>query len=381
MGAPLPGQTRARFVHGYEVPLWSGAFIRWLLPRVGAVPVYHVKFDKPSVERIRAILRKSPYPLALAPEGQVSYRAESLPRLERGALRLGFWCAEELRAAGRAEHVVVLPISVYYHFDEDGIGRVEALVARLEADLGLSLSPSASTLGWGFGREERRAALLARLEAVDAALISVAEGYYGISARGAAATHPASRDERLGALLEEALARAEATFGLQAQGDRIARVYRIRQEGWNRIYPESGVPPRGSLARLLADRKAGEAWYVMRHMEFVDLCNYLDSGYPRCSAVGDADGGTGGGISFDRLVETAYSVVDFASRLSGGNFSDRPSVLGRRAVISIDPPIDLSERYGDYENDRRRAMDTAFSDLEKSFMSSIKEHIDERRDR
>src|SRR5208337_76290 len=89
----------------------------------------------------------------------------------------------------------------------------------------------------------------------------------------------AGRDARLEALMLEALKRGESAMGLKAQGDLIERVYRIRQEGWDRIYPEedaSGYPP---LGRRLANRKAGEAWYAMRHMEFVDLCYYLDSGY------------------------------------------------------------------------------------------------------
>jgi hypothetical protein len=364
-GAPLPGPARARFVHGYEVPLWSGPFVRWLLPRSGALPVYHVKYDKKSMDRIRQALREGPHPLALAPEGQISYRAETLPRLERGTMRLGFWCAEELLARGRSERVLVLPISIHYRFDEKGTAALEALVARVES--ALRLPRSAPTRG--LGPEERKAALLSRLEAVDAALVSAAESYYGIEA-----TEGSSRDERLAILLGTALGRAEAAFGLQPSGDEIDRVYRIRLEGWNRIYPESGLSPPGSLARRLEDRKAGEAWYVMRHMELVDLCHYLDSAYAR---GGEEDGG----LSFDRLVETAYSAADMASRLAGGDISGRPSVLDRGAVISIARPLDLTARLGDYSTDKRLALDTATSDLETQYLESIKERIDERHDK
>jgi hypothetical protein len=360
-GRSLPGPVRARFVHGYEVPLWSGAFVRWLLPRSGAVPVYHVKYHKPSMDRIRGFQRDGPYPLALAPEGQISYRAETIPRLESGTLRLGFMCAEELRAKGRRERVLVMPLSIHYRFDEKAIGALEALVAEVEADLGLPAARPPK----GLEAEARRLALFRRLEALDLALLAAAEGYYGISA-----AEGESRDARLAAVLETALRRAEAAFGLPSSGDTIDRVYRIRLEGWNRIYPESGLSRRGSLARRLEDRKAGEAWYVMRHMELVDLCYYLDSEYTR---------GGEGGPSFDRLVETAYSAADLASRLAGGDISGRPSVLRRRAVISAGPPLDLSASLEAYEADKRRAVGDALSDLERHYKECIKERIDERR--
>jgi hypothetical protein len=92
-------------------------------------------------------------------------------------------------------------------------------------------------------------------------------------------------------------------------------------------------------------------------------------------------GGGEGEIRFGRLVETAYNMFDIASRLAGGVMANRPSVLGHRAVISISPPLDLSERYPEYAKDRKRAMDATVSDLERSYTDSIKERIDERRDR
>ena len=77
----------------------------------------------------------------------------------------------------------------------------------------------------------------------------------------------------------------------------------------------------------------------------------------------------------------AYNAADAASRLAGGDISHRPSVLGRRAIISMAPPLDLTERFDEYARDKRRAMDAAFSDLQERYTDSIKERIDERRDR
>jgi hypothetical protein len=370
LGSALPRIPRARFVHGYEVPLWSGAVTRWILPRSGAMPVYHAKVDRPSLERMRAALRDGPYPLALAPEGQISYRSETLPRIEEGAVRLGIWCAEELAAAGRSERVLVLPLSVHYRHDESDAPKLEALVADIEESCGMPAVPAgpAGPARPAPGGPGWKAGLAARIAAVEARLIATAEEYYGIRpAEGA------SRDERMDEVLEEALGRAEAAFGLAAEGDRIARVYRIRQEGWDRIYPEGGLKSLTGLGRRLADRRAGEAWYVMRHMELVDLGHYLDSKY--------LEARNGDGPPFDRLVEAAYSAADLASRLVGGDISHRPSILAKRAVIAASPPIDMGALLAAAAGDRRAAARAALAELEGAYLREIKEYIDERIER
>ena len=380
LGAPDPGSLHVRFVHGYEVPMWSGPLVRWILPRFGAMPVYHAKLDHASMERIRTALRDDYYPLALAPEGQSSYRSETVPRLERGTARLAFWCAGELRKLGRGEKVEILPLSVHCRFRESDIGALERLVSLVEADCGLDgASREASGAGPATpvaseGLEIRKRELAARLVVLDERLVSMAEFFYfGAMHRptGPKGSNGGDRDARLKALMLEALKRGESAMGLKAQGDLIERVYRIRQEGWDRIYPEedaSGYPP---LGRRLADRKAGEAWYAMRHMEFVDLCYYLDSAYLR-TADGSAPG-------FGRIVEAAYSAADLASRLSGGDITGRPNALRRAVVLSIGSPIELGSRYDDYLKDKKGAVEAATRDLEREYITSIEEFIDERK--
>jgi hypothetical protein len=377
LGASAPGRVHARFVHGYEVPMWSGALVRWILPRFGAMPVYHAKLDQASMGRIRTALRDDPYPLALAPEGQASYRSETVPRLERGTARLAFWCSGELRKQGRPERVELLPLSVHYRFYEDDIGKVERLVSRIESDCGLSDGRGGDPdlrAGGGAGAvgeatpDIRRRILARRLVALDDCLVSMAEFYYfGAGHR----RDGKDRDARLADLIEEALRRGEAVMGLKAEGDPISRVYRIRQEGWDRIYPERGAAGFPPLGRRMADRKAGEAWYAMRHMEFVDLCYYLDSSYIRTE--------DGSAPPFGRLVETAYNAADLASRLSGGNISQRPNTLRHTAVLSVGEPIELRSRYEDYLKDRKAAVQDATRDLEREYIDCIEEFIDERK--
>lgn len=387
-GLALPRKPHARFVHGYEVPLWSGPLVRWILPRSGALPVYHVRFDAASVERLRAVMREGDCPLALAPEGQVSYRSETLPRIEKGATRLAFWCAEDLAKAGRAEGVSILPLSIHYRYDEADIGGLERLVAGIEAACasprgGAAARRRRSEAAAPAGIPARKAALKERLLALDEILLGFAEDYYGIARTGAAKADDgpearAARDARLARLLETALRRGEAMLGLESPAgagagaeDRIARVYRIRQEGWDRVYPTSPLGAMGELERALADRRAGEAWHAMRHMELVDLAHYLDSAYLEGPAPG------GGEPSFGRLVETAYSLADLASRLAGGNITGRPNLLRKRAVIVVAPPLDIGSRYADYRTNRKAALDDASRDLEAAYLACIEEYLHE----
>jgi hypothetical protein len=371
-GAVLPRRTHARFVHGYEVPLWSGSFVQWLLPRIGAVPVYHARHDSASVSRVRKITGEDDFPLALAPEGQVSYRSETLPRMEKGTARIAFWCAEDLERAGRPMPVLVLPLSVHYRRDESEIGKIETLVTALERRCGILPSPKPPA-----AIPARRAALKKRLAALDLALLSLAESIYGLRpgvGSRTAGSDPAdtpTRDSRLAVLINAALQRAESMLGIdgtRAPADTIERLHSVRQAGWDRIYPDSDLGAMKPLERALADRQAGEAWYAMRHMETVDLAFYLDSAYVEGRPGED-------GPSFDRLVECAYSLADLASRLVGGDISDRPDLLRKRAVVMAAEPIDVCARLPDYRSNRKAAVEAVTAEIARAYEGCIEEYL------
>ena len=374
LGLPFSGRPHCLFLHGYEVPLWSGALVRWLLPRTGSMPVYHVRMDGAGLRSIRRSLLDAAHPLALAPEGQSSYRSETVPRIELGGFQMGFWCAEDIEAAGRPENVVILPISVHERHDDSELPLLEAHCAKLEKSLGLSATAEAATAGKAAAAAHsppaavtaaRRRALGLRLRALDLAALAAAESYYELRP-----LLGASREERRLALLEEALRRGESSLGLTAKGDFIERVYRLRHEGWNRVFPEDDPSALASAARAVADRRAGEAWYAMRHMELVDLGFYLDAAYLE---EGLRDGKA---PSAGRLSETLHNLYDFVSRLGGGNISDRPHLLRRRLALAIGEPLELRSRLPDYRADRRGALSAAAGDLVSAWNRSTKEFLD-----
>ena len=356
LGVRLARHPHAVFVHGYEVPRWGGPLVRWLLPRVGAMPVHHSKMDSAGMERIRAAIEDGRYPLALSPEGQVSYTSDAVPRLEAGAVRLGFQAADRLLKAGRPEPVALLPVSVRYEYGRRAEASLERLVRRIEVFVGADY-PGADMTG--------------RLAASLEATLRAAERQYGLLGPGEPDTSAArgrAVAERLEAITEAALGAGERILGLdRGAGDAIERLYRIRQAGWDRVYLASAEDPRRAapLWRAVLDRRAGEAWYAMRHMELADLGWYFRSAPPEP------------GAGLRAFVEYAQNLWDLANRLAGGAISGRVEVRPKRAVVAASPEIDLSARLPGYRADRKAATAAALVELRNAYESCIKEFDNE----
>ncbi len=364
-GKPLRRSPRVRMVHDYAVPLWGGAFIRFILPRSGAVPIYHVRTDRASLNEIRKILLDDPCPLALAPEGQISYHSETLPRIEQGTARIGFWCASDLMKARRTEKAMILPLSIHYRYDPRDEKKLRSAIARLFALCGLPPSPVAPN---------DFAGLQACIEAIEACVLEFAEEFYGKTYASTPQESPpggaADMQSRWAALQLTALDTAERALGLSAVDDIVQRVYRIRQECWDRIYPETpleGLPP---IPLALAHRRAGEAWFAMRHMEFVDLMCYYDAAY--------LAGRPASGATYDRIVETVVNLQDLCARLMGGNITTRPNVIRKKAVLVPGNPMDLSARLSEYRRNPKHAAQEATDELARSFENCIKEYLNEK---
>jgi len=358
---PLLKRPQLRLVHDYAVPLWGGAFIRFILPRAGALPVYHVKYEPASIKNIRNILRDGTSPLEIAPEGQVSYHSETLPRIEQGTIRIGFWCAAELAKAARPEKVCVLPISVHYQYDLRDQKKIKAALTRVESLCGLN--PASEN------NKDELPDLLTRIEAIDNRVLCIAEEYYatlGYQPHNAPEqeNEPADRQRRWEALQPFALKTAEHLLGLAPRNDDLVqRMYRVRLECWDRICPEYQIDQLPRLEAALAHRRAGEAWFAMRHMELVDLMSYHDINYLNAQ-----------NISFDRIVEITINLEDLVNRLMGGNINNRPNVIRKKAVIVPDSCLNLTERLPDYRKSPKETACEITDELARKFETCIKRY-------
>jgi hypothetical protein len=357
---PIKRGFSIRPVHDYAVALWGDAVIRFILPRVGALPVYHSRLDSESLNNIRSVMRDGPNPLGIAPEGQISYHAETLPRIEQGTVRMGFWCARDLEKAGRPEHVEILPLSIHYRCDVRDAKKIRKMLTGLEAVCGLT-GPADG------GAEEALEEMLRRIDRIESCLLTLTEAHYQ-SAYGYSPAAPAeepgdsdARHERWMALLPFAITVAERILGIEPQSaDTVQRMYRVRQVGWDRVYPDNPVEALNTLTAALADRCAGEAWYAMRHMELVDVMGYHDAGYLTAS-----------NLSFDRIVETVLTLWDLAGRLRGGNITNRPNTIRKHAFIVPGERIDLTEQLPAYHDNARQTVQTLTETLVGRFETCI----------
>jgi hypothetical protein len=349
-GVSFAIRPHALFVYGFEVIRWGGLIARLVMPRLGALPVHHAKMDSMGMSQIYRAIIDGPYPLALAPEGQVSYTTEDVPRLEQGTVRIGFNAAERMEKEGKSCPVEVLPVSVHFRYGPWGNVSLKRLLKKIEKYTGLKNQ----------GDQNGRLSVPDRMRRARDYILAVNEKRYGISPR-----ENQSFAERVDAVMEAALRQAEGILGIERRReDLIERLYIIRQLCWDYMY----LPGKDTLRdlpgieRAVTDLKAGEAWYASRHMELVDFVWYFRVEVPEEDAP------------LHVRIEYVQNLWDFANRTMGGAYSKRViNIHPKRVLIQVAPPLNLTERLPDYRADRKGAIAAAISDLKTAYLNCIQE--------
>jgi 1-acyl-sn-glycerol-3-phosphate acyltransferase len=335
---------RLLFVHGYELFRWGGPLLRFALPRFGAMPIHHAKPDNAGLRRIYTFLQEGPYPLAIAPEGQVSYTLAEEPRVEPGTVRIALTVAEQLlpRSGAEGERVArenrpaveILPVSQYPEYNGKALIAVERLLRRVERICGAGNDPAPGLPRRGLSRPDSSCLdssyLIERFLRCREIILALNEKRYGLTRENDA---PDERDfgVRLDAVIEAALQSAAAMLRIDGSlsGDVITRLYTIRQICWDRIFPENIDPASlPDLERAVLDLRAGEAWHAARHMELADFSIYFHR--PP-------------GESLASMVEYAQNLYDFANRTMGGIYGTRRNIAPAAVRISAAPVINITE--------------------------------------
>jgi 1-acyl-sn-glycerol-3-phosphate acyltransferase len=343
-GVKIRGIPYVSFVFGYEVVRWGGGVARWIMPGLGCMPVHHDKLDSVGMDRIYNAIIEGPYPLAIAPEGQVSYTTESLPRLEPGTVRIGFGAVERMQKQNLNIPVEIIPISIHFRYGSMGRWSLSALLRKIEKYTGFN--------------QKEKLRFSKRVERARNFILLQNEKRYGIKT-----DEKSAFSDRVDAVMEAALKKGETILGIPTRdNDTVTRMYHIRQICWDRIILPgvNTLKDKPLLERSILDLTAGEAWHASRHMELVDFVWYFRGPVPADDAP-----------LYIKL-EYAQNLWDFASRTMGGAYSNRVfNVHPKRALLQIGEPINLTERLEEYKKNKKTAITNTMKAMEKSFLDCI----------
>lgn len=382
---PLQSPVHAHFLYDRGIPLWAGEFVGWLFPKLGGIPIQRGKVDRAGLRSARDLFANGQFPLAASPEGGNNGHSGIVSPLEPGIAQMGFWCVEDLQKQERPESVLILPLSLQYHYPTPPWDEIEALLARLERDSGLAQPKrSAVTLPAhtqpGQISQTRLQDLYQRLFGLGEHLLDVMRQfyaeYYPESAEILSASYPsesisgaaesadesttagnapnAQLAEKLNSLLNAALQVAEHYFQLAPKGSVIDRCRRLEHAGWERIYREDlkAVEQLSPVQKGLADRVAEEASLRMWHMRIVETFVAVTGEYVKEQP------------NADRFAETLMLLRDMVVRIKGESPFPRPSLGGQQVKMRVGTPLSVSDRWSDYRQGRRQAIERLTQDLQ-----------------
>ena len=318
-GKPLDKKPHAHFLYGKDVLNWAGPTSRWLLPRIAGIPVINHKVYKPSIDAIRYALKEGRFPLAFAPEGQVTYHMYKCADIAAGATVFARWAREELIRQAKKGKVIILPVAVGYEYKKSFKNIIHENLKVLSNILGIIIP--------------KELGLKDSLIFTADKLVSTLEKLYHETCPRVMHTPAASETirQRVENLCSSILHYAENILEVTKHGPMLERVFRLRYKIINTIYREDidpeTLPP---LERTWADFRAFHASMLKRHEEIVDALEYLDPQY-----IIDNP-------SEIRMAEFSMILRDVTNRVNGGNIKSRYSPKGKTALLLFGSPIEMS---------------------------------------
>lgn len=347
--------THAHFMYERGIPLWAGSLAGWLFSRLGATPIHRGKIDFVGLRSARDLFASGELPMAAAPEGTLNGCSERMNIIEPGVAQLGFWCKSDLLKTGRFEQVMILPVGIKYHYVHPNWQVLSMLISQLETDCGLTVTkePRLQT------QQSRDKRLTSRLIRLSHNILSMLESFY---TRFYHEPLPkvASLNERLHAIQNAALNTAERYFGLQPLGTFIERRHRIEQAAWDWIYREDidnkQVLPavENGIANHIVEMTNLYLW----HMRLAESFSGLLTDYVQEKPT------------FERFAESTLLLWNVVNNLKGGK--TKQPYLGQRWVeITVGEEISVCQRWDEYCNNRRQAVNNLTQDLQKALEGMI----------
>jgi hypothetical protein len=363
-GMRLRSPVHSYFLYDRGIPLWAGAGVGWLFPRMGGSSIVRGKLDRQGLRAARNLFVNGEFPIAAAPEGGTNDHSELVSPLEPGIAQMGFWCMEDLLSAGRIEQVLIVPVGIQYRYWQAPWQRMAEVLSQLEQDAGLVVSadPASSV------EENLYRRLLDLAEHLLGLLEDFYTRFYGQTLPELPAFSEADQDRqnllleaRLQRLMAIALGVSEAYFGVKPNGCFVDRCRRLEQAAWDRMFRDN-LEQMSAVERGLADWLAEEASLFLGHMRLVERFTAVSGRYVLEKPTGD------------RFAEVLVILWKVTTWLKGGNPYQTLKLGKRRATMTIGEPLSISDRWPTYQRDRRSAKQ-AVTDLTQDLQTALKSLI------
>ncbi|NLZ76969.1 MAG: hypothetical protein GX911_03265 [Spirochaetales bacterium] len=307
-----------RFLYGRDVVNWAGKPTKLLFPALGFVAVENRGNNRESARYLHTEVQDPRFPIALAPEGQVSYHAYSCASIEPGAAHLASWALE-----GPREEVVILPVGIGYRYAKDEERFLSGLITRWEKESGIPVDRSLPSDG--------------QIRFIGSETLKLVNTFWNLDL-----TLEGSFIEQRDRLCDSLLAYSESLGGIEdTSGSIIDRLFRVR-------YRAVGVlndTDRSSLSeeeRKLHDREVERQRISNHASQVVDVLEYLDLDYLE------------GKHTVQRSIEVLLSLLDVLNRLQGGMINSRFSPKGKKAFILGGTPIEVRKTFGHLTGRKKR---------------------------
>ena len=307
--------------------LW-GEVIR----RVGAFSVVRGTADRASFRATRELLAIPAAKVVIFPEGEVYSQNDSLLPFHSGVFQLAFWALEDLHKAGQTDaSLFVVPVGIKYRFTRDMWTEIDASLARLERFTGV---PD--------GRNNDR---YQRLRAVGSAMLVSLEREYRLPPpKGEQSL--ADLTLRLDAIKEAILLRVAAAAGVALpKGETLPERMRALIHVVETVTQDEPLSATTPYDTLLRRQQRDRARPLLRDLR--RLANWI--------AVHD------GYVAAD---PTPERMADTLTRLERECFGEAKLGGPRRCRVRLGEPLDLKDRWADYETDRRKTVQHVTHEIE-----------------